>query len=391
MLTAHLVLRKAPESQKRCAKNEFGGTPDAMYRTSRWVIPASCLAMILACQKKSDPPPVEEGARPSEAKGEDKPKGRTSTLPKMPVPDDNPQTPEKIALGHQLFFEKRLSVDGSRSCYSCHQNEHGNGGGDPVAIGPGDKKLTRHSPVIWNVGYFQAFYWDGRSPSLEKQALAAWAGGNMAVGSDPDKQMEKVKEILAIEAYAKQFAQVFPGEEIGPKQVMQAISAYERTLVCDDTAWDRAQNGDESAMTDEQKEGWELFQGKAGCVACHGPPFFSSAMGIPNGVYYNVGIGTQVKKDEVDVGRMSVTKEETDWAAFKPPSLRNVSKSAPYFHDGSIETLEAAVRYMANGAYENDNLSPLVANKNLSDEEIDALVAFLGALDCGKLEFPTLP
>ena len=105
-------------------------------------------------------------------------------FPALKIPKDNPQTPEKIALGHQLFFDARLSVDGSRACYTCHQNEHGNGGETPTAIGAQEKPLTRHSPVIWNTAYFEAFYWDGRAGSLEAQAKGAWGGGNMGVGKD---------------------------------------------------------------------------------------------------------------------------------------------------------------------------------------------------------------
>jgi cytochrome c peroxidase len=316
---------------------------------------------------------------------------KSSPLGEMVFPENNKQSDAKVKLGHQLFFDARLSSDGSRSCYSCHTNEDGNGGKDPIAIGPGDKKLTRHSPVIWNVGYLGAFYWDGRSDSLEAQATAAWAGGNMAVGKD--NLVAKAKEIEAIAGYKKQFDAVFPGEGVTPETIVKAISAYERTLICDDTAYDRHVKGDASALTDVEKRGLELFNGAAGCVACHTPPFFSSSYATKTGTYYNAGIGTAGKKpEEVDVGRMSVTKLETDWAAFKVPSLRNVSLSAPYFHDGSEATLDAAVRVMASGGVANKNLSAILSDKKLGDAQIADLVAFLGALDCKKsLEKPTLP
>jgi cytochrome c peroxidase len=312
-------------------------------------------------------------------------------LGEVVVPADNPQTPAKIALGHQLFFDKRLSKDGSRACYSCHLNEDGNGGKDPLAIGPGDKVLPRHSPVIWNVAYLSKFYWDGRSDSLEAQATAAWAGGNMAVGKE--NLDAKAAEIAKIPAYKKAFDEVFPGEGVTPATIVKAISAYERTLVCKDTAYDRYAKGEKSALTEQQQQGLELFNGKAGCAMCHAAPFFSSAFGAPDGAYFNVGIGTKDKAEaDVDVGRMSVTKKDADWAAFKPPSLRNVSKSAPYFHDGSVKTLREAVVLMASGGIENKNRSALLQDKKLTDAEIDALVAFLGALDCNtQLEEPKLP
>ena len=319
----------------------------------------------------------------------------TLTLPhdlgKLPVPEDNPQSDVKVKLGHQLFFDKRLSVDGSRSCYSCHQNEDGNGGKEPTAIGAKDKKLPRHSPVIWNVGYMSKLYWDGRSDSLEAQAEAAWAGGNMGVGKD--KLEDKAREIAKIPGYKKQFDAVFPGKGVTPQTIVQAISAYERSLVCNATAYDRFAKGDKTALDADQKKGLELFMGKAGCVACHTPPFFSSAFFSKDGTFFNVGVGIDGKKEEeVDVGRKTVTKQDADWAAFKPPSLRNVAKSAPYLHDGSKQDLTEVVRYMASGGFANKNKSPLMTDKKLSDDEVKAIVSFLGTLDCNaKLEEPKLP
>jgi cytochrome c peroxidase len=316
------------------------------------------------------------------------PRPIATSLEKVPVPDENPLTDAKIKLGHLLFFDKRLSVDGSRSCYSCHQNEDGTGGHEPLAIGAGGKPLTRHSPALWNVGFLPALYWDGRAATLEEQATGAWAGPNMGVGKE--KLAEKAAEIGAIPGYKKLFDEAFPGKGATPETIVQAIASYERTLVCNDTAYDRYMKGDQKALTDVQKRGLEIFNGKAGCVACHTPPFFSIAYMTPTGTYFNVGIGIQGKKEEeVDVGRMAVTKKDTDWAAFKPPTLRNISKTAPYFHDGSVEKLEDAVRAMSNGGYANKNLTPIMTNKELTDREVSDIVAFLKALDCNqKLEVP---
>jgi cytochrome c peroxidase len=312
-------------------------------------------------------------------------------LGSVAIPEDNPQTDEKVVLGRQLFFDKRLSADGSRSCYSCHQNEDGNGGHEPIAIGANNKQLTRHSPVVWNVAYLSKFYWDGRSDSLEAQATAAWAGGNMGVGKD--KLDAKAKEIGKIAGYKAGFEAAFPGKGVTPETIVQAISAYERTLICDDTAFDRYAKGRKSALNQAQKHGLELFMNKAGCVACHTPPHFTIAAMTKEGAYFNTGVGVEGKPEaSVDVGRMSVTKKDVDFAAFKPPTLRNVSKSAPYFHDGSGKTLEDAVRFMASGGFKNKNITPILTDKKLSDEEINALVAFLGALDCNKtLDEPKLP
>jgi cytochrome c peroxidase len=240
--------------------------------------------------------------------------------------------------------------------------------------------------VIWNVGYLPALYWDGRSDSLEAQAKGAWGGGNMGVGADNlDK---KAQEIAALPEYKERFAKVFPDTKIGADQVAAAISAYERTLVCNDTAYDKYAAGDKSALSDAQKDGLDLFMGKAMCTACHSPPFFSSSY-FGKGTYFNVGIGTEnVPEEQVDIGRMKVSSDEKDWAAFKVPSLRNVTKSAPYFHDGHAKDLKRAVKFMASGGHDNKNKTPLMMDKKLSDQEIDSLVTFLGALECGGTLVP---
>jgi cytochrome c peroxidase len=336
-----------------------------------------------------DAPPMEEGGLPPGAIAPAK--EAESPLGPMPVPEGNPITEAKIALGHQLFFDPRLSVDGSRSCYSCHQNQDGNGGGTPTAIGAAGRQLTRHSPVIWNVGYMPKFYWDGRSGSLEAQAKGAWGGGNMGVGAD--NLDAKAAEMGQIPGYAEQFSAVFPDRGATGETVAEAIASYERTLVCDDTRYDRYLAGVEGALAEEEMEGLRVFSSKGACVTCHTPPFFSVQFGTPDGVYYNVGIGIEGKAEEdVDVGRMAVTGAPEDWAAFKVPSLRNVAESSPYFHDGSVASLEEAVRYMAGPGVANRNLTPLLMDRSLTDQEVAAVVAFLGSLTCpDDLVAPELP
>ncbi len=300
-------------------------------------------------------------------------------LGKMPIPSDNPQSDPKIELGHELFFDKRLSADRSLACYSCHQNEDGNGGHTSIAVGANGKKLTRHSPVIWNVGYLPKLDWDGRADSLEAQATSTLES---TMGVDADKLSAKAAEIAKIPGYAQAFKAAFPGEGASAKTLVQAIASYERALVCNDTRYDKYAQGQKNALTDQEKRGLEVFTGKAYCIMCHTPPFFSLGY-LGAGAFFDVGIGTEGKAEkDVDVGRMAVTQKEGDWAAFKPPSLRNVSKSAPYFHDGSRSTLDAAVRFMAGGGAKNKNLTPIIADKKLTDEEVGQIVAFLGALDC---------
>jgi cytochrome c peroxidase len=316
-------------------------------------------------------------------------------LPQLDLPAD-PKRTEKVALGHALFFDKRLSGANDLSCYSCHLNEDGTGGHDPVATGSGGKKLTRHAPTLWNLGFFKAYYWDGRAPTLEANVKGAWGGGNMggAPGADtPEKITEaldkRAADLAKIPGYKKLFEAAFPGTEIKSDQVNSAIAEYLRTLRCDDTAYDRYAGGDKTALDESQQRGLDIFSGKGGCLVCHTPPFFSAAM-MSDKQFYNVGIGTKdVPEDKVDVGRMKVSKDPADWAAFRPPSLRNVRKSPPYFHDGSVDKLEDAAKLMASGGIPNKNKHSLVTDKQLSDAELKDLIAFLGALDCGgKLEEP---
>ena len=291
------------------------------------------------------------------------------------VPEDNPMSEDKVALGHELFMDKRLSVDGSRSCYSCHQNQLGNADGRARALGPGDKELARNTPTIWNVAYNGLLYWDGRAPSLEKQAIGAWKGGNMGVGEAG--LAAKAAEIGALPEYADAFKRLFGlrnGEAVQPEHVAMALSAYERTLLCGDTPWDK------STMNEQQQRGWEVFRGKGSCTTCHSGEHFS------DGQFHKMGIGLDDTGEGPDKGRMDATKDQADAYKFRTPTLRNVTKTAPYFHDGSTPDLRAAVARMAGGPTRLD-LDSNFADRALTPAEIDDVVAFLGALDCpGSLE-----
>lgn len=298
----------------------------------------------------------------------------------MPIPDDNQMTPEKVALGRQLFFDERLSGDGSRSCYSCHVCEKGLTDGLAKSIGAFNKPLPRSSPTLWNIGYHKDFYWDGRSPSLEKQAMAAWQGANMGA---KDKEQEIADKINALQGYRAQFQKVFASDAT-PENMMKAISAYERTIISGNTAWDRWRAGDQSAMGEDAKRGWEVFQ-QVKCNNCHDGVLFTDLQ------YHNVGIGMDLP--EPDPGRARPSGKPEDTGAFKTPTLRDIAKSAPYFHDGSVATLEEAVDLMLGGGKPNQYLD----RKNLEKREITPeqrqdLLAFLRALsvDC-TISKPPLP
>jgi cytochrome c peroxidase len=304
------------------------------------------------------------------------------TLPKginVPprVPDDNPMSQAKVELGHRLFMDKRLSVDGTRSCYSCHQNELGNADGRAKALGPGNKDLPRNTPTIWNVGLATTWYWDGRSDTLEAQGLAALKGGNMGLG---DAVETKAAEIGALPEYADAFAKAFglgKDAKITGMHVAQALSAYERTLLCGGTAHD------DEKQSEAAKRGFALFAGPAGCITCHAGDNFS------DGLYHRMGIGAGDPATEgIDLGRGKVSGKAEENFMFRTPTLRNVAKTAPYFHDGSVATLEDAVKIMASGGI--TTAGPVDANlidRKLTPEQLADLVAFLQSLDCpGELE-----
>ena len=303
-----------------------------------------------------------------------------TTYEPMVIPADNPMTPEKVALGRQLFFDERLSIDGSKSCYSCHICENGLTDGLPKAIGPGNKTLKRSSPTLWNIGYHKEFYWDGRSPSLEKQAMAAWTGGNMAVG---DKQAEVVGRINALQGYKSQFQGVFQSDATA-ENIMKAIAAFERTIISGNTPWDRYRAGDKTAISESAFRGWNIFQ-TIKCNQCHDGVLFTDQQ------YHNIGIG--MDQPTPDMGRFDATKKPEDTGALKTPTLRDVAKSAPYFHDGSAKTLEEAVDIMLAGGKPNQYLD----KKNLKPQRVlpeqrEDLLNFLRSLtvDC-TLKKPPLP
>jgi cytochrome c peroxidase len=321
------------------------------------------------------------------------PAKKTAEWPAMPgyeamkIPESNPISDIQVELGKQLYYDTRLSGDGERSCYGCHLAEKGLTDGRATALGAFDKQLTRSSPTMWNVGYYPSLYWDGRSTALEKQVKGAWSGGNMgASGKDGAPSMEDIcAKLDEIEGYRYQFHNLYH-DTCSPDFVARSIASFMRTIVANDSAWARFRSGDESAFNEEARRGYEIFKGKARCTNCHDGALLTDMQ------FHNTGIG--MEKKGFDVGRYKVTNEEKDKGAFKTPSLFDISKSAPYFHDGSVATLEEAVDLMLRGGLDNQwldeaNLRPAI---ELTTEERDDLLAFLRALDVNyNIEAPTLP
>jgi len=344
------------------------------WRAATMLLVAGALLTLAAC--KQEVKKAEEPVKWPELPG----------YAAMVIPADNPMTRARVELGKQLYYDQRLSGDGSRSCYSCHLVENGLTDGKPRAIGAYGVELPRSSPTLWNIGYHSQFYWDGRSGSLEAQARAAWAGGNMgASGKDGHPSLDEIcARLNQIAGYRKQFQEVF-GADANPDNVVKAIAAFERTIVAEDSAWVRFRSGNAEAFSPAAQRGWKVFSEKARCTNCH------DGLLLTDQQYHNVGIG--MKEKNPDAGRFKVTQNERDTGAFKTPTLLDIRKSAPYFHNGSVATLEEAVNVMLGGGIKNryldtTNLKPA----KLTKQEKADLLEFLRSLDANyKVTPPQLP
>lgn len=345
-------------------------TQKTLWLTCAILLLLTSTALLIGCQKQQQTAGFQPEIVPLPP--------QLTTYEPMPIPADNPMTPEKVALGRQLFFDERLSGDGSRSCYSCHVCEKGLTDGLAKSVGAFNKQLPRSSPTLWNIGYHKEFYWDGRSPSLEKQAMAAWTGANMGAKAD-----EIAVKLNGIQGYRAQFQKVF-GADATPDNIVKAIAAFERTIISGDTPLDRYRAGNQSALNASAMRGWNIFQAIK-CTNCHDGVLLTDQQ------YHNVGIGMDQK--EPDVGRFKVTNKPEDTGAFKTPTLRDIAESAPYFHDGSVATLEEAVDIMLGGGKPNPYLDKKnLEKRNVFPDQREDLLNFLRALnvDCG-LKKPALP
>ncbi|MGH9554354.1 MAG: cytochrome-c peroxidase [Terriglobales bacterium] len=310
------------------------------------------------------------------------------TYEEMKIPADNPMTPAKVELGKQLYYDARLSGDGTRSCYSCHVKEKGLTDGKPTAVGAYEVKIPRSSPTMWNMGYHKEYYWDGRSAPLEAQVKAAWAGGNMgAAGKDGKPSTAEVCARLDKTAgYQQQFQGVF-GSGCTPDHAAKALAAFIRTIVStsENSAWIRFREGNQRALPAAARRGWKVFSEKAKCTNCHDGVLLTDLQ------YHNIGIGMNDK--DPDLGRFRHTKNYKDKGAFKTPTLLDISKSAPYFHNGSAATLEEAVDTMLGGGIANPDLDTVnLKPAKLTPKERADLLAFLRSLNVNyTITEPKLP
>lgn len=278
---------------------------------------------------------------------------------------DNPITPEKVLLGQTLYFEKRMSKEGTISCNSCHNLDTYGVDNEPTSLGDGGERGGRNSPTVLNAAYHFTQFWDGRAKDVEEQA-----GGpilNPIEMSMPD-QAFVINRLKEIKGYQELFAKAFPGETdpINYGNIQKAIAAFERKLITP-SRFDEYLLGYEDALTAEEKKGLQTFI-NTGCTACHTGAVLGGSMYQKFGLMGNYWDFT--KSQKVDNGRFLVTNNESDKFLFKVPSLRNIEKTHPFFHDGSVTDLGEAVKIIAK----------LQLNKDLTPQEVQEIVTFLKTL-----------
>lgn len=313
-------------------------------------------------------------------------------LPAKPqVPAHNPMSAAKVELGRQLFFDPRLSLDGTVSCFSCHNVMTG-GGDDDRATSPGvgGKLGNRSAPTVLNAAFMSVLFWDGRAVSLEEQAKGPLI--NPVEMAMPD-HAAVIGRLRKIPGYVSQFKAVFGGKDaLNIDNVARAIAAYERTLLTPDSPVDRYLKGDERALSAQARNGMKLFD-RLGCVSCHSGPNYAGHIMREGALFYPWNLqkfpwfrgSVYESKYELskDLGRFEVTRNKKDLHMFRIPSLRNIALTAPYMHNGRVPNLEEAVRVMARTQL----------NKELEDGQVKEIVAFLEGLT-GRLprqEKPRLP
>lgn len=342
------------------------------------------IAAVAPIPKDPAVPPEEYGAGASSV--EPSYSGLERAFPPTNEPAENPLTAEKAELGRLLFFDPVLSDNNDIACATCHHPDRGFSDGQPVATGPGGVELERNAPTLWNVGYAQTLFWDGREDSLEEQVLFPLTHPDEMGVSDTEAL---VAELQTIPEYVSLFDAAFGGGEtsvseetfVSLENLQYALAAFERTLITDDSPFDQYAAGEFDALTPAQRRGLVLFRSAATrCFECHAAPTFATntfrVVGVPDN----------------DPGRGGVA-EDAPVGAFKVPTLRNIALTAPYMHNGSFATLEEVVEFYAQGggrAHDVSNVDSFVIGFDLTDQEKADLIAFLYALS-DESNLPEIP
>jgi cytochrome c peroxidase len=355
-------------------------------------------------QASGKSPPIPEAGQLAKPRSLEQ-VGVPADLTRTVTPPDNPQTPEKIALGQKLFFDGRLSADGTVACATCHGPARAFTDGRPTSVGIHGRIGQRNAPTILNALYNKTQFWDGRAKTLEDQAASPII--NSVEMGQPSLEAA-VAALAGIEEYKQDFQRVF-GRPVNGPDLLRAIASYERSQVSYDSPFDHFIAGNTNAIDDAAKHGWELFNGQARCNKCHAlTETKRDVTNFTDNDFHNIGIGiirhnvgalvqkaervldsgdtaaidrAAIQTDMTALGRFLITKKEADTASFKTPNLRNVMATGPYFHDGSQETLWDVMDHYNKGdglanPWLDEDIQPLA----LTERDIDDLVAFLASL-----------
>jgi cytochrome c peroxidase len=287
-------------------------------------------------------------------------------------------SPQLATLGKMLFFDPRLSGNKNMTCATCHNPSFGFETPVETPVGAANTHLPRQAPTVLDAAWVTPNFWDGRAPSLEAQA----AGPISAPAEMNGKLDDIVVEMKKIPDYKTWFDEVFPGQGITKDNLLTAIATYERTVVANWSPFDRWVDGDETAVSDSAKRGFELFTGKAGCSSCH------TGWNFTDNQFHDIGLPSE------DIGRGALEPNNPSaMYAFKTPGLRNTLYRGPYMHDGSLKTMEEVIEHYESGGVSRPSLDIAMMPFSLSDEERHDLIAFLGTLTAEKqdIPLPTLP
>lgn len=293
--------------------------------------------------------------------------GTVSVLGEVLHPSDNQYSVEKVELGRKLFFDKRLSLDNEISCASCHDPKKAFTDGEILGKGVKGRKAMRNSPTLFNIGYSKKFMFDGEIDNLEEQALVPILDHN-EMGASMKEVIEKLKKDNNYQDAARKLF----NRDFDAWVLTRSLACYERTLISDNSDFDQFYfHKEEKAISESAKRGWKLFSGRLNCVKCHPAPFFTD---------YQVHNNGRTFIETEDKGRFRINSDSTEIGFFKVPTLRNISITAPYMHDGSIETLDLVIDYYASGGKKGANQEGSIVPFKISKEQKKDLINFLISL-----------
>lgn len=291
----------------------------------------------------------------------------------LPAPEDNASTPAKAALGRRLFTDRRLSIDGTVACASCHNPSRAFTDGRAVAVGVAGRTGLRNAPALINRGYGTSFFWDGRASTLETQVLQPLLDTREMAAT----RASVLQTLRQDRQYRRQFRAAFDREPEWD-DVGRALASYVRTIRSGTSPFDRFRHGDRSALTAQQQQGMRIFLGRGNCWSCH------KGANLTDERFHNTGVAFR-GGDHTDEGRFVISRHPSDRRAFKTPTLREVARTAPYMHDGSIATLDDVVDHYDRGGAADPSLSKEIRPLDLSADDKRALVAFLRSLS-GRID-----